>query len=71
MSVEPLSRKNRDPNLTQNEYVYAICCQLEEAGDPVISGENVKTTETYAALNFEAVSLAVSEKINISHLRNA
>ena len=40
-SVKPLSR-NGHPNMTQNEDVYAICCQREVAGD-VISGGNVKT----------------------------
>ena len=44
-SVEPLSR-NRDPNMTKNEQVYATCCRLEVADD-VISSENVKTTEGY------------------------
>ena len=39
----------RDPN------VYAICCQLEVAGD-VISCENVKTIESCAVLNFEVAS---------------
>ena len=51
--------------MTQNEHVYAICCQPEVAGD-VISGQNVETTEGYVVLN-----LVVSEKIKISHLRNA
>ena len=41
--------------LTQNEYVYAICCRLEVAGD-VIYGEYVKTIEDYAVLNFEVAS---------------
>ena len=48
-SIEPLSR-NRNLNLTQNEYVQAIC--------DVVSGENVKTIERYAALNFEAASFS-------------
>ena len=38
--------------MTQNEHVYAICCQSEVVGD-VISGENVKTIEGYAVLNLE------------------
>ena len=38
--------------MTQNEHVYVICCRQEVAGD-VISGENVKTIEGYAMLNFE------------------
>ena len=48
-SIEPLSR-NRNLNLTQNEYVQAIC--------DVVSGEKVKTIERYAALNFEAASFS-------------
>ena len=43
--------------MTQNERVYAICCRLEVAGD-VISVENLKTIEGYAALNFEAASFS-------------
>ena len=43
--------------MTQNEQGYAICCRPEVAGD-VISGENVKTIEGYAALNFEAASFS-------------
>ena len=42
--------------MTQNEHVYAICCRPEVAGD-VISGENAKTVEGYAVLNFEVASL--------------
>ena len=42
--------------MTKNEHVYAICCQPEAAGD-VISGDNVKTTEGYAVLNFAATSI--------------
>ena len=41
--------------MTQNEHVYAIGSRPEAAGD-VISGENAKTTEGYAALNFEVAS---------------
>ena len=47
--------------MTKNSNVYAICCWPEVAGD-VISGENVKSTESessvYALLNFEAVSIS-------------
>ena len=43
--------------MTQNAHVYAICCRLEFAGD-VISGENVKTNECYAVLNFEDASIS-------------
>ena len=57
--VEPLSRK-RDPNITPNEHVYGICCRPEVGGD-VISGENVKTIECYALLNFEAASCFLSK----------
>ena len=41
--------------MTQKEDVDAICCRPEVAGD-VISGENVKTIEWYAVLNFEVGS---------------
>ena len=54
--VERLSR-NRHPNVTKNEQVYAICCRPEVAGD-VISRENMKTLESYAALNFEVASFS-------------
>ena len=54
--------------MAQNKHVWAICCQPEVAGD-VISTENVKTTEGYAVLNFEAAGISSSENIKISHLR--
>ena len=38
--------------MTQNEHVYVICCRLGVVGD-VISGDNVKTKNGYAVLNFE------------------
>ena len=41
--------------MTRNEHVCAICCRLEVDGD-VISGENVKTIEGCAVLNFEVAS---------------
>ena len=41
--------------MTLNEYVYAICCWLEVAGD-VISSGNAKTIKGYAVLNFEVSS---------------
>ena len=56
--LEPLS-SHRDSNITQNEHVYAICCRPEVAGN-VVSGENVKTIDGHAVLNFEIASL-VSE----------
>ena len=46
---------NRDPNVTQIEHVYAICCRPEVAGY-VLFGGNVKAIEGYAVLNFEAAS---------------
>ena len=66
-SAESLSR-NRDPNMTQNEYVYATCCRPEVADD-VISNGTAKTIESYVALNFETAGLAVSGKIQFSRLR--
>ena len=42
---------------TKNEHVYAIFSQQEVAGD-VISGDNVKTIEDYAVLNFEVANLS-------------
>ena len=55
-NATPLSR-NRDPNMTQNEHVYAIYSRPEEVGD-VISGGNVDAVEGYASLNFEAGSIS-------------
>ena len=43
--------------MIQNEDVYAISCRPEVADD-VISGENVKTSDSYAVLNFEVDSLS-------------
>ena len=60
-------RENRHPNMTQIEHVYAICCQLEVAGD-VISGDNVKTVEGYAVLNFEVVSYSIFRKILLKNV---
>ena len=48
--------RNRDTNKTEDEYVCAICCRPEVAGD-VISGENLQTTECYRVKNFEAASI--------------
>ena len=53
-SIEPLSR-NRDPHMTQNEHVYAICCR-QEVGDDVISSRNAKTVEGYVLVHFEVAS---------------
>ena len=49
--------------MTQNGHVYAICCRPEIDGD-VISGENVKTIEGYAVLNFEVASFSSFRDIN-------
>ena len=43
--------------MVQNEHVNAICSRPEVDGD-VISGENVKTIEGYALLNFEVASFS-------------
>ena len=48
-STEPLSR-NREPNMTQNEQVYAICCQ-PEAADYGVSGQDVETFRYYSSTN--------------------
>ena len=40
-----------------NEHVYVIRCRPEVAGD-VISGENAKTIEGYAVLNFETANIS-------------
>ena len=53
-SVEPLLR-NRDPNMNQNEQVYAICYRPEVAGD-VTSSRNVKIFSDNMAVNFEVDS---------------
>ena len=53
-----LFSRNRDPNLTQNEHVHAICCRPEKIAGYVICGENVKTIQRYAVLNFEASSFS-------------
>ena len=46
--------------MTQNEYVCAIFCRPEAAGD-FISGVNVKTIGGYFVLNFEAASIFPSK----------
>ena len=56
--------------MTQNEYVYAICCRPEVAGD-IISGESVKTIEGYAALNFEVASFKLWLPVQFLHARIA
>ena len=49
---------NLAPKKTQTEHVYAICCRPKEVAGDVISGEIVKTTESYALLNFEAATIS-------------
>ena len=56
--------------MTQNEHVYAFCCRLEVAGD-VISGENVRTNEGYAVLNFEVASFSSVRDIQKNHFVTA
>ena len=41
--------------MAQNEHVYTICRRPEVAGD-VISGDSVKTIESYPVLNVEVAS---------------
>ena len=41
--------KNRDPNMTHNEHIYAIYCRPEVADD-VISSQNVETFWDYFAV---------------------
>ena len=65
-SVTPLSR-NRDPNLTKNEHVDAICCRPEAAGD-VISGKNVKLLRAMPYYILNLLALAVSDQIKISQI---
>ena len=59
------SDRHRDPNMTLNEHVYTICCRPEVAGD-VISGETVKTIESYIVLNFEVASFS-----NFRHIKKS
>ena len=56
--------------MAQNEHVYAICCRPELAG-VVISGENVKTVEGYAMLNFEVASFSSFRDIPENHFVTA
>ena len=51
---EPLSR-NRHPNMTQSEQVFAIC-YASEVADDAISGGHVKTVDGHTVLNFEVAS---------------
>ena len=43
--------------MTQNEHAYAICYRPEVAGD-VVSGDNLKIIEGFAALNLESASVS-------------
>ena len=54
--------------MTQNEYLYAICCQLEVADDAV-SGRNEETFQI--AVNLWVASFSSFEEIEIRHLFNA
>ena len=55
--------------MTQNEHVYEICCRPEVVGDG-ISGENVKTIEGYAVLNFEVASSSSFQYIYFKKTRS-
>ena len=55
---------------TQNEHVYAICSRLGVVGD-VISGEKVKTIESYAWLNFEVAISSSFRDIKKNHFVTA
>ena len=52
--------------MTRNEHVYMICCWLKVAGD-VISGENVRTIQGYAVLNFEVSEFSSFQDIKKNH----
>ena len=67
-SIEP--SRNRDPNMTQIEHVYAICCRLE-VDDDVISGKDVHAFRYYACVNLRVAILSSFDKIQISQLCNA
>ena len=43
--------------MAKNEAVYAICCR-QKITDDVFAGEDVKTIERYALLNFEAAGIS-------------
>ena len=49
--------------MTQNEHVYYAICSRPEVDGDVISGENLKTIEGYAVLNFEVPSLSSFQDI--------
>ena len=54
--------------MTQNEYVYAICCRPAVAVD-VISGEDVKSTSR-GLLNFEVASFGSFRDIRKKSFRD-
>ena len=56
--------------MTQNEHVYAFCCRPEVACE-VISGQNVKTIDGYAALNFEVAGFSSFRDIPKNHFVTA
>ena len=57
--------------MAQNEHVYTICWQPEVAGG-ITSGENIKTVEGHAVLNFEVTSFSSFRDIKKNHfLREA
>ena len=54
-NYRPYQNQLRYPNMTQNLRVCTIFCRLEVVYD-VISGQNVRTIEGYAVVNFEVAS---------------
>ena len=65
-SVEPLSR-NRNPNITQIELAYAICCRLEAAGD-VFSSEIIRNIVCFDVLNFEVARFSIFQDIQLKFI---
>ena len=63
--IEPLA-SSCDPNMTQNEHVYVICCWPEAEND-VISSQYVKTIEGYVLVNFEVASSSIFLDIQKYH----
>ena len=54
-SVQALSR-NRNPNMSQNQHIYAINCGRPEVTVDAISSQTANTVPTYIVVNFEVAS---------------
>ena len=53
--------------MTQNEHVYAICCQLE-VDDDVTSGQNINTVQGYVVVKIlKVLALILSEIFQKDH----